>query len=393
MLLLRFIHFMLGYVRFRASGDFPERFLNLLSHNHISVWNIRRRGDRIEGCVLIKDYKKMRKIRAKSGTHLKMISRRGFPFFVKKYRSRIGFVVGAALFFVVINFMALFIWSIDVQGNERVNKDDIVAALHKVGIVEGAKISNVDASNVRQLLLLEMPELSWAAINIEGTKVTVDVREVNIVPDKIKDDQPCNLKANRDGRILGHRVIEGQMVVQVGDAVIAGDLLVSGTLEHTGGETSLKHSSGEVFAETMRTISFTAPFNRIEKVRNGNVHTKKVFNFFGVQIPLYLGSVQGTYEKQKSTWDLAFGDEKLPISVVTAEFYETEDVRVSLDESGALEKARQSIIELEKDQLNGIEIISKEETVNVTDAGVEVIMNYICKENIAEEELISIDPR
>ena len=38
-MLVSIIRFFKGYVNFSASGKFPERFLNLTSHNGINLWN------------------------------------------------------------------------------------------------------------------------------------------------------------------------------------------------------------------------------------------------------------------------------------------------------------------------------------------------------------------
>ena len=391
MFLLRLLHFLLGYVRFKAWGDFPERLLNLCAARQVPVWGIVRREGRIEGRVYAKDYKKMRRIRARSGARLRILDKKGLPFLLRRYKRRAGLAVGFALFFLILHGMSTFVWTVDVAGNERVPDQQILEALERVGIREGARISSIDPANVRQRLMLEVPELSWAAVNIEGTKATVDVKETRVVPEKIDESAPCNLKAVRDGRVIGHQVTDGQLTVQIGDAVVAGDLLVSGVIQHADGSSSLKHAAGQVFAETQRTIEYTARFNQTETFRTGRVRTKRVLQLFGLRIPLYLGSVPKPYEKETRTDRLAFGDATLPISVVTADFYETAQRDYTLDQAGALAFAREKIVQLEQEQLEGAEILSKNESVEVLEEGVRVTVHYVCKENIAVEEILSIN--
>ncbi|MCI8360805.1 MAG: sporulation protein YqfD [Clostridiales bacterium] len=390
MLLLRFLHFFLGYVRFKAWGDFPERLLNLCAGRGVPVWGIVRRKGRIEGMVYAKDYKKMRKIRARSGARLRIMEKRGLPFILRRYRKRVGLLVGFVLFFLILRVMSGFIWTVEIVGNQRVEKAEILAALERVGIEEGVPISSIDPANVRQRLMLELPELAWAAVNIEGAKATVDVKETRQVPDKIDDSLPCNLKAARDGRIIGHQVTDGRIMVQIGDAVVAGDLLVSGVMEYADGESGFKHAAGQVFAETQRAISYTARYDQQETYRTGQVRRRRALKLFGLEIPLYLGSVRGTYEKEIETHQLAFGTATLPISVVSASFYETAQLDYTLDEAGALEFARQQIAGLEREQLQGAEILSKEEQIETTEEGVALTVQYVCKENIAVEEILSI---
>lgn len=391
MILLRLLHFLLGYVRFKAWGDFPERLLNLCAARQIPVWGIVRRGGRIEGMVYARDYKKMRKIRARCGARLRILEKRGLPFLLRRYKKRAGLAVGFALFFLILRVMSTFVWTVDIVGNERVEDAQIQEALEKVGIWEGAAISSIDPANVRQRLLLELPELSWAAVNIEGTKATVDVKETRQVPEKIDEDVPCNLKAARDGRVIGHQVTDGHIAVQIGDAVVAGDLLVSGIMEHADGSSTLKHAAGQVFAETEHTISYTARYDQQETRRTGQVQTKKVLQLFGLKIPLYLGSVPEPYEKETHTDRLAFGDASLPISIITADFYETAVREYTLDADGAYAFALEKIAELEKEQLGNAEILSKNQSREVLEEGVRVTVHYVCKENIAVEEILSIN--
>ena len=391
MLLLRLLHFLLGYVRFKAWGDFPERLLNLCASRQVPVWGIVRRKGRIEGMVYARDYKKMRKIRAKSGVKLRILEKRGLPFIFRRYRYRGGLAVGFALFFLILKFMSGFVWTVDVAGNERVEDAKILAALERVGIEEGVPIDSIDPANVRQRLMLELPDLAWAAVNIEGTKATVDVKEVKQVPDKLDESTPCNLKATRDGRVVGHQVTDGRIAVQIGDAVVAGDLLVSGVMEYADGATAFKHAAGQVFAETEHTITYTARFDQRDTYRTGKVRQRRALRVFGFTVPLYLGSVRGDYEKETETHQMTFGETTLPISIVTASFHETAENAYTLDEAGALDLARRRIAELESEQLRGAEILSKEEQTETLEEGVCLTVHYVCKENIAVEEILSIN--
>ena len=40
MIFIKFVRFILGYIRVTISGDYPERFLNLCAANGVTVWNV-----------------------------------------------------------------------------------------------------------------------------------------------------------------------------------------------------------------------------------------------------------------------------------------------------------------------------------------------------------------
>ncbi|HHW46534.1 MAG TPA: sporulation protein YqfD [Clostridiales bacterium] len=390
MIIIKLLRYILGFVRFKASGNFPERFFNLCAKNNITVWNIRRKIGYIEGCMFVKDYKKVRKIRGKSGVRLRIAKKYGLPFFARKYHKRFGFAVGCAIFFIILNLMSMHIWNIKVVGNQSIDTKTILDALAKIGIKEGTRKSSIDVSNARQQLILQLDKISWAAINIEGTKATVDITEVKQVPEN-QEKLPCNLKAAFDGRIVSMEINEGRPVVNVGDAVVAGDLLVSGIVEYKTGQSALKHASGKIIAETNRQLAFHATYEQNYEVETGKVDERSVLNFFGLKFPLYLGTVKGNYKKQVNSWRFETNDSYIPITITTARFIEVENVKSFLDKEQALELAREEIKKMEQEKLSKAQIINREEVVEYTDIGVKLTVNYTCLEDIAVEEILLIN--
>lgn len=390
MIILKLLRYILGFVRFKAFGKFPERFFNLCAKNNITVWNIRRKNGYIEACIFVKDYKKVRKIRGKCAVRLRIIRKYGLPFILKKYQKRLGFVVGCVIFFVILNIMSMHIWNIKVVGNQTIDTQTVFDALTKIGIKHGTRISEIDASNARQQLILQLDRISWAAINIEGTKATVDITEVKQLPDQ-QEKPPCNLKAAFDGRIVSMEINEGTPLVNVGDAVVAGDMLVSGIIEYKTGQSALKHAAGKIIAETNRQLSFHATFEQNHEVETGKIKKRRVLDFFGLKIPLYLGTVKGNYKKQVDSWRFEAHDSYLPITITTAQFIEIENVITMLDQEQALEVARSEIEKMEQNQLDGAKIINRQEIVEYTNIGVKLTVNYTCHEDIAVEEILLIN--
>ena len=387
-----FIHIMryiLGYVRFEIYGRYPERLINILSNRGVSVWGVTRRDGFIEACISIRDYKRLPKIKGKCRVRIHHTQTVGLFVKLSGYKERIGFAVGIAVFFLIIKVLSLYVWQIDIVGCTYVDKADVFAALERIGIHYGTKISDIDAFNIGERLVMEMPELAWAAVNVEGSLATVDISEVNIVPER-DDHTPSNLKARVDGRITGHRVTDGKIMVQQGDAVVAGDLLVSGIIEYANGTIGLKHSSGEVFAETQHTVSWKENYNGIRTVTTDKEKTKYVLELFGIKIPLYLGSEQYKYTAQYEEVPLVIAGKQLPISVHKAVFTEIKEEAYSLSEEEATEKARIKLEEITKSELPGVEILTKNEKIYNQNDGILVEYLYICNENIAFEEILSI---
>ncbi len=384
MFFIKFVRFILGYVRITVGGDYPERFLNLCATNGITVWNVSRNGDMLSCSMFARDYRYVRRFRRKSGAKLKIKRRKGAPFIYHRYKNRKGLMAGFALLVAFLITMPKFVWSVEVSGNEKTETELIINTAEKIGIKSGAKLSSIDPDNLRPTLLVELPELSWAAINIEGSRITLDVRE-RLTPEIISGDTPCNLVATRDGIITSVYVKKGSAAVKVGDAVRKGDLLAMGTVEYGDKSTVIRHSMGEIYAETTHEITVKSPITVTESIPTGKIKTKRVFEIFGFNIPLYLGSEKYDYNAAASKWTLKSGDTELPMSVTTAKFYEVEKRKTKLTPEKAKENAQNELKKREKEELDGIKIKNRKLKFTSADGYIILTASYVCEENIAEE--------
>ena len=389
MLFVKLVRFLLGYIRIRISGDYQERFLNLCAGNGITVWNVRRRDEAIECCMLARDYKFTRKLRRRCGAKLRVKKRRGVPFIVRRYRHRPGLLVGLVLFIAFLSIMPRFVWSVEVVGGDSTNTSDILNAAERSGIKLGARVSNLDVDNLRPMMLVELPELSWAAINIEGSMVTIDVRE-QLDPQRMDDKSPCNLVADYDGQVTAVYIKRGNATVKIGDAVRKGDLLATGTVEYGDTQTVMCHAYGEVYASTERRLTITSPMTVQKAVPTGKIRTKRVLQLFGLHIPLYLGSEQYSYTCKAEEKALRVFDVTLPVSVTMADFSEVQLTKSKISSDEAKKNALAELEQLEKQQLDGKKIISRKLSYEKQGDNIVLTADYCCEENIAIESALSI---
>ena len=309
--------FFCGILVVEFSGIYPEKILNLCAQNKIAIWNTRFSGQKIRFFITVKDFRKLPKILKKSGIKVHILKKKGFPFFINKYKKRFGIFAGVVLFFAVLQFMSGFIWIIEVQGNKTVKTNEILSVCSDLGIKIGAKSDSIDTKNSPQNLLLKMDDLAWGSFNIEGCKLTVNVSEV--ASKKEDNSVATNLKASADGVIKKIDVTSGNCVVKVGDTVKKGDVLVSGIIENAS-ETKFVHSIGSIIAEIQETVSFSEPFLKKVKYPFGKPRQKSVLEIFTLKIPLYIGKEKGSFETQIQHNSLELFSQKLPIVLHTKKF-------------------------------------------------------------------------
>lgn len=392
MFLIRLLRFLFGSVRFESHGGFPERFLNLCAQGHFPLWEVKSRGGTMTAYTTVKSYKKFRPIAKKAGVRLRVRERRGLPFLARRYRKRIGIALGVLVFFAILWVLSLFVWSVEVTGNASVSTDYILNNLSAMGFHQGALKSNFDVAELQRRCLVEMPELSWIAINIRGSNAVVEVRERDLPPEIIPSDRPCNIKASTAGQILELEVYDGKAMVMRGEGVTEGQLLVSGVIENKQGENTLKHARAKVIAQTEHTLTVEVPFTQTTKAATGTVIDKKSLDFFGLNIPISFGGApQGNYLRSSIKKPLTIGSFSLPISCQIERYEEYEETTVTLSPEEALAQAKEQIAVMESEQLDGIEIVDRQESTSSSDTSLTYTIVYICHENIGYEEEILLN--
>ncbi len=309
--------FFCGFLKVEFYGVYPEKVLNLCSKNGIYIWSARYKKQKIHCKITVRDFLYLRKILRKSGIRVHILEKRGFPFFIKKYNKRFGIFAGLIIFLSFLQIMSGYIWVIDVAGNEKVAAEEILADCRNLGITEGVRKSKISPKADAQELLLKNDKLAWGSLNIEGCCLTVNVTE--ITEKKGDTAKATNLIATEDGVIKRIDVKSGNCVVKVGDVVKKGDVLVSGIIESLSG-TSFVRSRGEIIAETQTEITLKEPFAKKETLPNGKVKNKRVFEFFTLKIPLYLGEENGTFQTENSFENLKLFEQNIPIKIYTKKF-------------------------------------------------------------------------
>ncbi len=388
MLLVRFFRFIMGYVLVSTCGDYPERFLNLIVNGGFRVWNTRRRGENMEFCIFVRDYKRVRVYRRKCGVRMRVWRRYGLPFILARYR-RMGLVVGAAAFVAVMVIMPQYVWSINVSGNSKLTSEQINSALNTVGISVGTPLSEVDVDNMRLRLALLLPEISWASINIDGTSVNVEVRETT--PKIDSDTAFSNLTARYDGIVTAVYVRQGTAAVKVGDVVTKGDLLVAGTEEYKDGATYFRHSDADIIATVERTATVKIPIVRsvTHDISDGECRT--VLNLLGNDIPLYIGGISYPCRSEYTELPLVIGGVQLPVGVKTATFYETASTNIMLTESDAMSEAKMMLDERHAELFGDFEIISRDMTVTESQSEYIVTAKYVLSGDITNSEYFEVE--
>lgn len=320
----------------RLTGEYCERLLNVLAAHRILFWNPKRTSNGYTVTVYAADLQRIRKIRRPTGVRIHVEKRNGLAFAVRKYRMRFGFLAGAALFVGLLFYLSGGLWIITVSGNRQVQAEQVKAVLSEYGIRPGCRMREVDPQFLKQELPLHLGQISWASLNRQGCVLEVNISESDSTR---KSEQPCNIIAACDGTITDISVTSGELCVKTGQTVLCGQVLISG-IHAQNGFNEWGTAQGEIHAKVPGEFSENLPIEHSEKVPDGKIRSHTVLEFFSLRIPLYLGEIQGEYDRQAQRNTMRILGGELPISMDTFRYFHYTVNSRTLDEETALEFLR-----------------------------------------------------
>lgn len=220
-----------GYLRVRLTGYSMERFLNLCMARNLVIWDICYEEHACQFLVSVKDFRLMKPLVRKAQVHLKILGRYGLPFFLYRNRKRKPYVIGLAVFFLLLFLMSEFIWNISFEGNRRFTDDELTAYLSSNAIHYGMWKRRINCDILEDALRSDYPEITWVSASVSGTRLVVRVRENEVIGElPQKNDAPCDLISDENGVITAMMVRSGVAAVESGMEITEGQLLVSGAV-------------------------------------------------------------------------------------------------------------------------------------------------------------------
>ena len=385
-MLVKIINFFRGYLVIEASGAFIERFINLAIKSKIYLWDIEKK-DTNKACMKIsfRGFHRIRKAAFKTKTRVRIIEKKGLPPYLYKRRKRKAFLCGIAVFAAVILLLRSFIWSVEIEGEGKIEKNKVRDALRSCGIDVGVVKYNHNLRGIQSEMMKKVPELSWIWVEIRGTRAIVSIKERTEKPE-IESDAPCNIVADCDGVISKAVVRDGQRMVSEGDVVKRGQLLISGVIE--GSDMQLRHAEGEIYATTWHEKSGSFPLSKTKEEKTGRIYKKRSLIAGSITVPIYHFNRKPynncNVSEDEYTLHL-WGDLYLPLRFKTETMEETNVIKYDLTpEEAALYYSEILYKELEEELKEGTQILGKNMTYSEKGNGIELKCTLTCNEEIGQ---------
>lgn len=288
-MIVKLISYLKGYVKISAKGYFLERFLNLCKMEDIILLNLYYISPyEISAKVSILAFKSLRKAARKTRTKVRISSKHGLPFLLNRNKNRRGFLLGLAVFILLIWYLSGHLMGISIEGNSKISEEKLISSLNSYGVKIGTPLNEINTKFLKNQIMTAHDDLGWIGLNLKGSRLYISLterKEKEVIP---PTDEPCNLVAKKDGVIRLMEIRDGQTMVLNNTLVKEGDLLVSGVIDSNSVGMRYTHSFGEVYATTWYKEEIEIPLKYKTKVFTGKKKSKTKLNFLNLSIPLYI---------------------------------------------------------------------------------------------------------
>lgn len=233
-----------------------------------------------------KDKHSVRRIALKFGSDIQVLTDGAAGNFLYRMLKRPLIAASILIFMTLVLFLPTRVLFIRVEGNVSVPDNLILEQAEICGIRFGASRRLVRSEKIKNALLAAMPELQWAGVNTNGCVATVSVREKTQEESEKQSAGSGSIVAVRDGVVKTCIVQNGTALCSPGDAVITGQVLVSGYTD-CGIAIKVVRAQAEITADTIhKMLAVTPTYGSVrdgcicEEIKYSLRVGKKLINFF-----------------------------------------------------------------------------------------------------------------
>ena len=223
------ISFIRGYYTVIVEGLGTESFLNYLIRNKIYVYNVNRiEKTKIQFDIDRNNFKKLKKIYRNNKFDIKIKKQTGIPFIARRIYTYRGMVICAIISLIILMSTSQFVTDVYITAPEGIDKQALKKELYIQGVKPGVYKKSIDRKIVRENIMLKFNQIAYVSINVKGTNIFVNITKKDESQNADENSNYCNIIAEKDGIIEKVVPRSGEAIVDEGDIVKKGDVLING---------------------------------------------------------------------------------------------------------------------------------------------------------------------
>ncbi len=327
-------------VAFTGQGGRYERFLQSAAEQGVHLRGIRPLTGGFSAVCPARSYRRLRPLARRCRVRLRLTGRMGIYFGIRGLLRRTGCLAGLAVGAVLLWQLQRLVWTVDCVDMTTGQAARALQALRSAGLQPGACVTQELLAAGESALLAMEGEFSWAGVNFEKGRVTVETAAAKPVP-SIDSEEVMPLVAKADGVILSIEPEDGTPLVAKGQTVEKGQLLIGVARAERDGSLNYRRAAGAVLARVEWQGSAECALALDAECLTGESVTW--LEFFAAGKTLAWAKPDGLLEtsltRQRHTQLSVFGL-PLPVTVVEHTAFLRERQQASLSETLARDTAR-----------------------------------------------------
>lgn len=327
-----------GSVTLHVTGPQVEKFINVITEAGIVIWDVRPAEGGASLKLLLNDFYALRPLLKKTGCRMRVTGRNGLPFLMARLWKRKFFGIGMLLFGITLFMLSTMVWSIRVEGNEKIATEDILAAARQEGVYPFQWIWRLDEPDkLSKGLLAHLPGASWIGLQRTGTSI-----KIQIVEAKQPEIKPLlsqrHLISRTDAVVTEIYAEQGRPVVTRNSRVKKGDILISGVL---GDEENVQYvvAKGEVKGLVWHEYNIEVPLETTSRTYTGE-RKDRIYIVLGKWAIQLWGYGDSSFENSRTLTQhnpLSWRSIKLPLGLMTEKEMEISEMTNTLTPEAGLE--------------------------------------------------------
>ena len=223
----------------RIKGLSLERMLWKAAQAGIVLRRVRRVNAREAIlCVDVQDERALTQLLTEAGYGVSRTREAGAQRAMRLLRRRAMLSIGAAAFALLVFLAGECVWQVDITG-AGVTEGEVRRVLREEGVFPGKPRALLSVQEIQSQLERQLPQIKYVDVRVQGMTLCVFCAQAREAMPADYGGESGDIVARMDGVVTQLLVRSGTPRVKVGDAVVAGQVLVEGT-ERVGRE------SGEV---------------------------------------------------------------------------------------------------------------------------------------------------
>ena len=313
-----------------------EKYINTLI-NKYDIFDIKTNEDKISFCVNIKNKKNIKQFFKSRKIEILNISSVGF--FSSLFNlSRLGIFVAIFVCCIAWLVSSFFVTDILIYG---ANQQNVIAIKKIVSEMFSSNIiskSNINTAEIEQKII-STTKINTVSCVIKGATLIVNVKEELNTSQYLEGDF-SPLISLYDGQITSINVIQGTAVVEVGDIIKLGDVLVEPYIIDASGNKKQVQPIADIVCDVWITAETVVYDEQEVTEKTGNITKNREIYVFGKQI--FSQNKQNPYTSSITSQTSNFiSNFLLPIKAVTTTYEETTKILKKID----FEKNKQQYID------------------------------------------------